>query len=278
MGTRLTRILGIRKPVSRRVSRALPLLPIAAIVMWYCYGAHQRHLENPHDKMMPGAAQIWEAVRFSFTREEFSEEIPIVVDSLSSLKLLGLGLGCSVVVSLVLGLHIGAWTWANDMADPTLKILSYLPPVALIPLIFLFLGFEDLAKVFIIFFATVIPLTRSLILRVQAVSDKQLWNVETLGPSPMEMIWLIIRRQVEPGFLDDVRLNLGTAWVYLIVAELIASDAGLGYRINVASRNMDVAQILFYLIVVAALAFAMDRAIHFVNTWKNRWYFASGAG
>jgi len=274
MATKWLRIFRVRQAVSTWVSRVLPLVPVVVILAWYCHATHKRHLGNPDDKMLPNGRQIWEAVEFSFTPGEFSEEVPIVVDTLSSLKLLGLGLGLAIVVSLIMGLHVGAWTWANDMVDPTLKVLSYLPPVALIPIIFLFLGFETTAKVFIIFVATVIPLTRALVLRVQQLSDKQLWNAETLGASSMEMIWVIVRRQVEPGFLDDVRLNLGTAWVYLIVAELIASDAGLGYRINVASRNMDVAQILFYLMIIAALAFLMDRAIHFINRWKNRWYFA----
>ncbi|MBI4023874.1 MAG: ABC transporter permease subunit [Verrucomicrobia bacterium] len=272
-------MFAVRQPIRRAwIARLLPLIPLALIVAFYGWTAHERHLRNPGDKMMPVAGQIREAVVFSFTAEEFSGKVPIVEDTISSLKLFSMGLGLAVAVSLFLGLHLGAWSWANAMFDPTLKVLSYLPPVALIPLIFLFLGFETAAKVFIIFIATMLPLTRSLVLRVQQIPDKQIWNVQTLGPTPFEMIWLVIRRHVEPEFLDDVRLNLGTAWVYLIVAELIASNAGLGYRINVASRNMDVAQILFYLAVIALLAFLMDRTIHRFNRWKNRWYFLGPGG
>ncbi len=179
----------------------------------------------------------------------------------------------AVVASLVVGILAGSWPWLNALLEPLLKIASYLPPVSLIPLIFLFLGFQDTAKIFIIFIATFLPLTRSLILRVQSIPEKQIWNVTVLAPSTAEMLVVLIRRVVEPGFLDDVRLQIGTAWVYLIVAELIASDAGLGYRINVASRNLDVAQILVYLAVVAFLAFFMDRTIVWFNHWKNRWYF-----
>ena len=61
--------------------------------------------------------------------------------------------------------------------------------------------------------------------------------------------------------------------MYLIAAELIASDSGLGYRINVASRNLDLATIFFYIAVVCALAFGMDKLILFFNRWKNRWAF-----
>ena len=74
------------------------------------------------------------------------------------------------------GLHVGAWTWANNMADPILRFFSYLPPLALLPLIMLFLGIGDLAKTFLIFIAVFIPLTRSLVLRVQAVSEREIWN------------------------------------------------------------------------------------------------------
>lgn len=251
----------------------LPLVPLALVIALYLNAAAQRRAENPNDKLMPLPADFWKAVVASVTRNEFTEEIPIVEDLKSSLAIFSIGFGAAVTFSLVAGLHVGSWKWANMMFDPILRFLSYLPPLALLPLVLLFLGIGYTAKTFLIFVAVAIPLTRSLVLRVEAIEERQIWNALTLGPSPLEMIWIVIRRITEPGFLDDVRLLIGTAWVYLIAAELIASDSGLGYRINVASRNLNVGQIFFYIGVIVLLAFLMDRGIYHLNRLRNRWAF-----
>lgn len=249
----------------------LPIVPIAIALVLYLNAAHQRRAENPNDKLMPLPADFYKAVMASVTRNEFTEEIPLVEDLKSSLVIFSIGFGAAVLFSLVVGLHVGAWKWANLMFDPILRFLSYLPPLALLPLVLLFLGIGYTAKTFLIFIAVAIPLTRSLVLRVEAIGERPIWNALTLGPSPFEMIWIVFRRTTEPGFLDDVRLLIGTGWVYLIAAELIASDSGLGYRINVASRNLNVAQIFFYIGVIVLIAFLMDRSIYYLNRVRNRW-------
>ena len=270
---KIFQIFEVRKPVGKWTGVILSIFPFLLAFMIYIGISNKRHETNPDDKMMPNVHQVVEAINYSITPDEFSEEVPLIVDIKSSMKLFSMGFGLAIVVSLFAGIFFGSLPWADSLSSSFLKVISFLPPVALIPLIFLSLGFETKAKVFIIFIATVIPMTRSLVLRVQKINEKQIWNVKTLGPSKFELLWLIIRRQIEPGFFDDIRLNLGTAWVYLIVAELIASDAGLGYRINVASRNMDIALIIFYLFLISVIAFTMDRVIYFFNRWRNKWYF-----
>ena len=266
-------IFQVRRPVRQRTRIGLGVFGVLVITIAYFTLATVRHQTDPDDKLTPTAAQMYHEAVFSLTPDEFTDQRPFVKDLVSSLYLFTWGMGLAVFGSLVVGLLAGSWPWFNALVEPLLKIGSYLPPISLIPVIFLFLGFQNVAKIFIIFIATFLPLTRSLILRVQTIPEKQIWNGLILGPSKLEMILILIRRVVEPEFLDDIRLQLGTAWVYLIASELIASDAGLGYRINVASRNLNVAMIFDYLLVVALLAFLMDRSLVLFNRWKNRWYF-----
>jgi NitT/TauT family transport system permease protein len=252
----------------------LPIVPLIVLTVLYLHCANARRQENPGDKLLPLPSDLGRAAVVAFSRDEFTEKVPMVEDLRASLAIYGVGFGAAVGVALVLGLHIGTWSWAHGMFDPILRFFSYLPPLALLPLVMLFLGIGDLAKTFLIFISVVVPLTRSLVLRVQAVDEREIWNAMTLGTSTPELIWIVFRRLTEPGFLDDIRLLIGTAWVYLIAAELIASNAGLGYRISVAGRNLNVAQIFLYIAVICLLAFAMDRAIHHFNRWRNRWAFA----
>ena len=267
----LQHLTQVRAPLPEWMRWALPILPLALLAVLYLHSAGERRRENPNDKLLPLPRDIAQAAAVAFTADEFSEKVPMLEDLRTSLRIYVLGFGSAVVVALVCGLHLGTWSWAHGMFDPMLRFFSYLPPLALLPLVMLFLGIGDLAKTFLIFIAVVIPLTRSLILRVQCVNEREIWNAMTLGTSTPELIWIVFRRLTEPGFLDDVRLLIGTAWVYLIAAELIASNAGLGYRISVAGRNLNVAQIFLYIAVICLLAFAMDRAIFYFNRWRNRW-------
>ncbi len=270
----LRRLTQVRSTLPEWTQWVLPIVPVVVLVAIYMHFATERRRENPNDKLMPLPHDIVRAAVASATRDEFSETIPIVEDLRTSLRIFAIGFGSAIAVALVCGLHIGTWSWANGMFDPILRCFSYLPPLALLPLVMLFLGIGDLARTFLIFIAVVIPLTRSLVLRVQSVSEREIWNAMTLGTSTAELVWIVFRRLTEPGFLDDVRLLIGTAWVYLIAAELIASNAGLGYRISVAGRNLNVAQIFLYIGVICLLAFLMDRAIYHFNRWRNRWAFA----
>lgn len=264
-----------RQEISKHLGVVLGVLGILIFFGSYIAYSEIRHVKNPNDQLTPTVGQMVKTFHKVITADEFSDEIPLVEDLKSSLKLLFMGYGAAVLVALVLGLHLGCWNWANAFMDPPIKVLSFIPPMALLTLIFVTMGFELTAKTFIIFIATVVPLTRNLILRVNAVPDRQVWKGQTLGASSMEMIWVHIRRIVEPGFIDDVRLGLGTAWVYLICSELIASDRGIGYRINVAGRNGNIAMILDYIVIIALLAFVTDRIFITVNRVKNRWAFAS---
>lgn len=233
-----------------------------------------RHSANPLDQMTPTIGMVWDAFKVSVTPDEFTGEVALTADIAASLSLLLYGFSLAVSVSLFLGLHAGALPWVNALLDPVLKLFAYIPTIALLFLIFVLFGYGQGAKIFLIFFATVVPLTRALTLHVQGISEKQIWKAETLGATNFEIIWVTLRRLTEPKFLDDLRLQLGSAWIYLIIAELINAPAGLGYRINVASRNMNVATILVYVIVISLLAFLMDRAIWLLNQRRNRWISA----
>lgn len=251
----------------------LPLIPLFLFSMVYGKIVHDRRAANPNDRLLPTPTEVWNAAKYSVTEDEFTYEIPLKEDVQASLKLFAYGYVSAVVLALLTGLAIGYWKPVNDMWEPWLKAVSYIPPMSLLALVFLALGIGTFAKSFLVFLAVYIPLARSTVLHVHAINKHQIWNAQTLGPTALEMVWGVVRRTIEPQFLDDARGLIGTAWVYLISAELIASDSGIGYRINVASRNTDIAQITLYVIVIGLIAFLMDKAMVKLNRTKNSWAF-----
>lgn len=250
-----------------------PALPLITFCLLYGHAVEVRRANAPSDRLLPTPGEIWDAAKFSVTQDEFTYETPLWEDTKSSLTLFAYGYVSAVVLALITGLSVGYWKRCNAMWEPWLKAISYIPPMSLLALIFLSLGIGPLAKSFLIFLAVFIPLARSTILSVQEINPHQIWNAQTLGPTPLEMIWIFVRRTIEPNFLDNARAQIGIAWVYLISAELIAADSGIGYRINIASRNSNIAQILFYVLVIGIIAFAMDKTLLYYNRWKNRWAF-----
>ena len=140
------RLFGIRRPMPGWTRWVLPLLPLGLLLALYLSAAYERREENPNDKLLPLPADFVKAAKLSFTENEFTGEIPMVEDLKSSLWIFSISFIAAVFVSLVVGLHVGAWSWANDMFDPILRFLSYLPPLALLPLVILFLGIGITAK------------------------------------------------------------------------------------------------------------------------------------
>jgi NitT/TauT family transport system permease protein len=259
--------------LARNSKWLLPLIPLLILSLAYGKIVNDRRAANPNDRLLPTPTEVWKAAVYSVTEDEFTYEIPLKEDITASLKLFAYGYLTAVALALVTGLAIGYWKPVCEMWEPWLKAMSYVPPMSLLTLIFLSLGIGTLAKSFLIFLAVYIPLARSTVLHIQAINDHRIWNAKTLGPTHLEMIWIVIRRTIEPQFLDDARGLIGIAWVYLISAELIASDSGIGYRINIASRNTDIAQIALYVFVIGLIAFIMDKAMLYLNRTKNRWAF-----
>ena len=250
-----------------------PLIPLLLAAIFYANALKTRRAEDPKDRLLPSPAEIYEAAKYSLTEDEFTYKIPLWQDTKASLTLFGYGYCSAVFLSLLVGLSIGYWKRWNSMWEPWLKAISYIPPMSLLALIFLTLGIGTLAKSFLIFLAVFIPLTRSTIMDVQAIKAHQIWNAQTLGATPLEMVWIFVRRTIEPQFLENARAQIGIAWVYLISAELIASHEGIGYQINLAARNTNVAQIIYYVLVIGILAFIMDKIIFGINRYKNQWAF-----
>ena len=146
----LRHLTQVRSSLPEWTRWVLPIVPLVVLAWLYLDAAHARRRENPGDKLLPLPADLAHSAVVAFSRDEFSETIPIVEDLRTSLKIYALGFGSAVAVALVCGLHIGVWSWANGMFDPMLRFFSYLPPLALLPLVMLFLGIGDLAKTFLI--------------------------------------------------------------------------------------------------------------------------------
>ena len=250
----------------RPLAVVLAILPFALVFIAYAIGSDIRLSENPADKLLPAPSTIWDtAVRLVSEGDRRTGRILFWHDTWASLKRLGLGIGISAVVGLVFGLLIGLLPLVRSSLSQFVAVLSMIPPLALLPILFIVFGLGELSKVVLIVVGTLPFLIRDLSQRVIEVPKELLVKAQTLGASTWVIAIRVALPQVMPRLIQGVRLSLGPAWLFLIAAEAIASDLGLGYRIFLVRRYLAMDVILTYVIWITLLAFLMDWVLRYAS-------------
>lgn len=266
----MRRLLNVRPQGGGRI--LLGLIPIIALVLVYLAAAAARHAETPTDRILPMPAAMAEAVKImAFQPDPRTGEIPLVADTAASLKRLAGGIALAVVTALVLGLTIGLLPLMRAGIGPAVATISVIPPIAVLPILFITFGLGETAKIALIFIGIAPVMVRDLAGHVGAIPEEQLVKAQTLGAST----WLIALRvalpQALPRLIESLRLSLCPAWVYLISAEAIAADVGLGYRIFLVRRYLAMDIILPYVAWISLLAVAMDLILVLISRWAFPW-------
>ena len=251
----------------------LALLPFILVVCLYCIGSFFRHQENPNDKLMPSLVKI--ATTFSslaFDKDIRSESILLLTDTIASLSRLGIGLLLSFIGALISGIFIGFYPGIRSLLSPFIIFISIIPPLAILPILFICLGVDEVSKVALIIIGVYPLLTRDCIAFIERLSEEQIIKGLTLGGTPLQIIQRIILPQALPRLLETLRLSLGSAWLFLIASEAIAATSGLGYRIFLKRRYLAMDAIIPYVLWITLLGFILDLILRKANKKLFPWY------
>ncbi|WEK46561.1 MAG: ABC transporter permease subunit [Candidatus Andeanibacterium colombiense] len=267
--------------VNRRVGRGnsilLGAIPILLLVLLYVIVAAGRHSANPSDKIMPLPSGMVDAMApLLFQPDPLSGQVLFWADTLASLERLGLGLGISTLSALLVGLVLGVLPPVRATFSPLVTGIAVIPPIALLPILFIAFGLGETAKVALIVIGIAPFMIRDIAAHVAALPREQIIKAQTLGASSWQVLLRVALPQAMPRLLQAVRLSLGPAWVFLISAEAIASDIGLGYRIFLVRRYLSMDIILPYVAWIALLAVAIDFIL--VQSSRRLFPWAHGAG
>jgi NitT/TauT family transport system permease protein len=227
---------------------ALGALPFLVLIAAYLFGSAARLAENADDTLRT----------YAFEEDRRSGEVLWWLDTAASLKRLLVALGISAFIGIVAGLAIGAIPYIRSLFGPFVAALAMIPPLAILPILFIALGLGEVAKIALIVFGVAPCIIRDVSLRATELPKEQLVKAQTLGASSWLLATRVILPQLWPKLIDALRLTLGSAWLYLIAAEAIASTEGLGYRIFLVRRYLAMDVILPYVIWITMLAYSMD--------------------
>jgi NitT/TauT family transport system permease protein len=247
------------------VRRALlVLLPWALIVLLW-YGVRASGFVSP--ALVPAPHEV--AVRFvALLRER------LLLDIFMSTQRVFIGVTLGVLLAVPVGFVLGWYKGVREFIDPLINFFRALPPIALIPLVIVYFGIGEPAKIIILFYASFFAGVIVMYEGIAQISPIYVRVARTLGAKDGEIFRRIIVPLTFPHLLTAVRVALGVAWATLVASELIAAQQGLGAMIQNASAFFQLDIIYVGIICIGFIALAMDVALRLVTrrlvAWQDR--------
>ena len=262
----------INQHPGRAAGLALGVLPFIALLLLYVFASHLRLAENPDDKLLPSLGKIASTFHsYAFEEDQRSGQVLFWADTWASLKRIGSALLISATLGVILAVAIGVVPRIRALLSPLLSTVAMIPPLAILPVLFIVLGLEETAKISLIVIGLAPCIARDLALRVGELPKEQIIKAQTLGASTWQLILRVVLPQMWPRLIDSMRLSMGSAWLFLIAAEAIASTEGLGYRIFLVRRYLAMDVILPYVVWITLLAVLTDLFLRVLRTRAFRW-------
>jgi NitT/TauT family transport system permease protein len=234
---------------------------ISPFVLWWAYTA--LGLADP--MFMPSPGAVLERLGRWWSSEGLLTDIGISVWRVMA------GFGASALLALPLGLYIGTYRPVQAFLEPLTDFIRYMPAVAFIPLVMLWVGIDEGSKVLIIFIGTFFQMVLMVAEDVRRVPMTQIEAAQTMGANRSEIVKLVILPSARPAILDTLRITCGWAWTYLVVAELVAANSGLGYAILKAQRYMHTDKIFAGILLIGLIGLLTDQAFRWLSRRAFPW-------
>jgi len=252
---------------------ALNLAPFILIAISYVafailiryQDAHGIPTANPRCVPLPG--DIWQAFLNSITPNS-GGQIMLLDDLSATGQRFGIGLFISALLGGPLGIYIGLFPTFTAFGKPIGDWLSKIQPLLLLPILFIFFGIGEESKIALIVLGVLPGYILEVARMTKQIRVEQIHKAQTLGASESEIAWSIVFPQIFPSMLASIRANLSIAFGLVIAAESNAASAGLGYRIFLVRRFMDMSTILEYVMLAMLIMFAADLLF---QTWEHRY-------
>lgn len=255
------------------------LVPIIALAVWQWLSSQA--IVNPQILPAPTAvlAKWWEYLmpmeaydpaKSGYLAWMFSGEM--IRDAYASLYRVTVGFFVGAVLALPLGLMMGANDRTYQLFNPLIQVLRPIPPIAFIPLSILWFGLGNPPAIFLIVIGAFFPILMNTIAGVRNVDGIYIRAARSLGASQTTMFLRVILPAATPYILTGARIGVGTAFIVVIVAEMIAVNNGLGYRILEAREFFWSDKIIAGMFTIGLLGLAIDTGMNRLNNHLLKWH------
>jgi NitT/TauT family transport system permease protein len=281
----------IKQPVSSYCKLILGVVGIFLLCLSYEFLSHRQHANNPSDTTIPNLSQLIDGVRQVCTPHDNplkaafgtgEDDIGwwnkvattwLYQDSVATYGRLVRGLTWGCFISIFIGVLMGCFESLEAILLPPLAFLAKVPGTAMLAVFFVLAGTGEVMFTAMIGFGVLPTLTRAIFFSAKEdVHEEEINKAYTLGASNFEVIWNVVLRQTMPKIIESVRLQIGPAMVYLIAAEMLVGQVGMGYQIRMQQRLLNMAVVYDYIIVLGASGLLMDRGMTWFRSWLCPWY------
>lgn len=185
-----------------------------------------------------------------------------------------MGFLLAALLGIPLGILVGSFKFMEALLRPFCEFIRYMPVPAFVPLVMVWGGIGEFAKIIIVFLGTFFQVLLMVADDAMSVSDDLLNASYTLGAKRSVVIRKVLIPGMAPRLMETLRMTIGWAWTYLIVAELVASSSGIGYSILRAQRFFQTEALFAWILVIGIIGLITDRlfalAIKLLFPWDER--------
>ena len=189
----------------------------------------------------------------------------------TSVRRVLLGVLFGAVIGIPLGFAMGLNSVARGLLDPVVEFIRPIPPLALIPLVILWLGIDETAKTFLLFLAALFIMLIAARAGVSSVRISKVHAAYSLGASRSQVLRHVILPNALPEIFTGLRTSMGVCWGTLVAAELVAADQGVGSMMMVAKNFLQTDVVVIGIIIIGAIGFAIEMLMRVLEGWLIPW-------
>ncbi|WP_048811756.1 MULTISPECIES: ABC transporter permease [Methylobacillus] len=218
------------------------------------------------ETFLPDPPKVLKRLLLWISDEGFGQDFWISFVRVSS------GFLLAAVLALPIGVLAGTFRRVQIFIEPLMDFIRYMPAVAFVPLVLLWCGVGEASKIALIFIGTFFQMVLMMAGNVRQVPMAQIEAAQTMGATRRELLFKVILPSAAPALLDTIRVTLGWAWTYLVVAELVAANEGLGYAILRAQRFLLTDKIFAGILVIGLIGLIQDQLLRAI--YRKRFPYA----
>lgn len=254
-----------RRPDRRSVDLNTVLTPRRSISVWLyvllgasCFlvvlalwqVAASAHIVN--ERFLPSPLDVWQGFL------EYARSGNLWVDVWASTKRVLIGFAISAALAIPIGLLMGTFRAVEGFFEPFTDFVRYMPAPAFIPLLIIWVGIGEELKWAVIFIGVFVQLVLLVMDAAARVPMEIIDTAYTLGASKRQVVFSVIARSTAPEIYDLLRITLGWAWTYLVVAEVVAANSGLAHSIVVAGRFLRTDLVIVGIVIIGIIGMLFD--------------------
>lgn len=249
-----SKLLSFRTALPRKTEIALGVLGFALFLTAWHLTAVSGAIRP---EFLPTPWAVVEAFFRLFTQRDFASDIAI------SVWRVWFAFFLSVIIAVPLGLLMSTYRAIGALLEPFIDFIRYLPVPALVPLLVIWFGVGETSKIAVLWMGTFFQLILLISEDTRRVPAEFIESGHTLGASNGEIMRHIIIPAALPNMVDNLRITLGWCWTYLIVAEIVAANSGIGHVIWSLRRFVKTPEVMAGIITIGIIGLLTDQAFRY---------------